>query len=170
MNRNMSRLAAVSAALLVLAACESPEERRDREARVSRERIAAESARASVVAAVPRSATWSDAQLVKRLVDAGLAPQRRDGVRGEQWMGVPVLAYQLGAAKLDAYIYHDSTARLAIMARLDPLTLAPADRESPRGVPRALIQNGNLLAIVVGGTDRQRDRIASALAAGVSAP
>jgi hypothetical protein len=32
------------------------------------------------------------------------------------------------------------------------------------------VQNNNLLAVVVGGTDRQRDRIATALAAGLGAP
>ncbi len=165
----LALLAAGTAGLGVLA-CESPEARRAREAAASRVRISAESARASAVAAVPSSGVWTDAQLVKRLVDAGLAPQRRDSVRGEQWMGVPVHAFQLGVARLDAYVYHDSTARLAIANRLDPVTLAPPGRESPWGVPRLMVQNGNLLAIVVGGTDRQRDRIALALAAGVGAP
>ena len=170
MNGNMSRLAAAGFVAMVMLACESPEARREREAKVAQVRVAAALARASVATVAPPSMTWNDAQLVKRLVDAGLAPQRRADVRGEQWMGVPVLAYQLGAAKLDAYIYRDSTARISIAARLDPMTLAPAGRESPWGVPRALIQNGNLLGILVGGTDRQRDRIATALAAGVGAP
>lgn len=151
-------------------ACESPEARHAREAAVSHQRIAAESAKASAAEARPSTGLWTDAQLVKRLVDAGLAPQHRDSVRAQPWMGVPALAYRVGVATVDAYVYHDSTARKSVAALLDPVTLAPAGKPSPWGVPRELVQNGNLLAIVVGGTDRQRDRVTTALAAGVGSP
>lgn len=170
MTRNMRPLLVAGMGTLAVLGCESREERQARLAEVARTRIAAESARASAAPAVPSMGAWTEAQLVKRLVDAGLAPQRRDSATGPQWMGVPVVSFTLGVAVLDAYVYHDSTARLSIVARLDPVTLAPTGRESHWGVPRELIQNGNLLAVVTGGTDRQRDRIATALAAGVGAP
>lgn len=150
--------------------CVDPEARRAREAEESRARIATESARATATTDVASAGVWTDALLVKRLVDAGLAPQRRDSVRAQPWMGVPVHPYRLGASSIDAYIFADSTARLARLALLDRVTLAPAGQASPWGASHDLIENGNLLAIVVGGTDRQRDRIATALAAGVGAP
>lgn len=170
MTRNMRPLLVAGMGALAVLSCESKEARQARLAEVARTRIAAESSRASEAPATPSTGLWTEAQLVKRLVDAGLAPQRRDSVKAQQWMGVPVVSFTLGVATLDAYVYHDSTARLSIVARLDPVTLAPAGRESPWGVPRELIQNGNLLAVVIGGTDRQRDRIVTALAAGVGAP
>jgi hypothetical protein len=166
----MSALLVGGAVLASLLACESPEERRTKVAAESRTRIAAESARASAAVTVPSTGTWNDAVLVKHLVDAGLAPQRRDSVRGQDWMGAPVLAYRLGAATVDVYLYRDSLARRAVVARLDPLAFAPRGQPSPWGTPRDVVENGNLVAIVVGGTDRQRDRIATALAAGPGAP
>ncbi|MEA3245290.1 MAG: hypothetical protein U9Q74_03945 [Gemmatimonadota bacterium] len=166
----MARAGVVVALAAALAACESAEEKRARLAAESRTRVEAAEAKASAVAAAPSTGVWSGAALTKRLVDAGLAPQRFDSVKALPWMGAPVIAYRLGVATLAAYVYHDSLARRQIAARLDPATLAPAGTVSPWGTPRQLVQNNNLLAIVVGGTDRQRDRIVTALAAGVGAP
>lgn len=168
----LARLAAGATvtALFALAACESAEVKRERIAAASRTRIAAESARASGTIAAPQTGTWDDAQLVKHLVDAGLAPQRRDSVKASPWMGAPVLAYRLGAATIDVYVYRDSVARKAVVAKLDPLTFAPRGQPSPWGTPHEVIENNNLVAVVVGGTDRQRDRIATVLAAGAGAP
>jgi len=166
----MVTLVLAGAGLASAVACESPEERRAKRAAAARTRVAAESSRASRAVAAPRNAEWNDAQLVKRLVDAGLAPQRRDSVRGLPWMGVPVLAYRLGVATIDAYVYRDSVARRALVATLDPLTLAPRGLPSPWGTPREVVENNNLIAIVVGGTDRQRERVTTALAAGLGPP
>lgn len=151
----------------VLGACTDPEVRKAREADAARTRIAAESAVASNAPGEVAPGAWTNELLVKRLVDAGLAPQRRDSVRSLPWVGVPVHAFRLGVATLDAYIFADSTARLAVVARLDPLTMAPRGEPSPWGQFRELVQNGNLLAFVVGGTDRQRERITTALSAGI---
>ena len=79
-------------------------------------------------------------------------------------------AEEITAATVDVYLYRDSLARRAVVARLDPLAFAPLGQPSPWGTPRDVVENGNLVAIVVGGTDRQRDRIATALAAGPGAP
>ncbi len=169
-NRNMARTGAAIALTGVLVACESAEEKRARLATAARARVEAAEQQASAAAAAPTAGRWTDAAITKRLVDAGLAPQRVDSVKAFPWMGVPVIAYRVGVATVAAYVYHDSLARRAIAARLDPVTLAPAGIESPWGQPRQLVQNNNLLAVVVGGTDRQRDRIATALAAGLGAP
>lgn len=166
----MARTAGVIALAAAVAACESAEEKRARLAAASRTRVEAAEAKASAASGAPSNGLWSDAALTKRLVDAGLAPQRFDSVKALPWMGAPVIAYRLGAATLAAYVYHDSIARRQIAARLDSVTLAPAGIESPWGQPRQLVQNNNLLAVVVGGTDRQRDRIVTALAAGLGPP
>ena len=103
--------------------------------------VAVDADSAQTVAGTRGTGAWDDAQLLKRLVDAGLAPQKRDSVRAQPWMGVPVHAYQLGNATIDAYVYRDSTARKDATAKLDPVTFAPrglparhhlAERRSPR--------------------------------------
>ena len=166
----MLTVAAAGAVVLLVTACESKEARRERAQSAARSRVAAESARASSAAPTPSAGQWNDAQLAKRLVDAGLAPQRRDSVRSQTWMGVPVHAFTLGVATMDAYVYRDSVTRRDAVAKLDPVTFAPRGQSSPWGVPHEVVQNNNLVAIVVGGTDRQRERIVLALAAGVGAP
>ena len=157
-------------ALLVTAACESTEDRQARMQAVARTAVSAESARAAVAPAATVTGLWDEAQLVKRLVDAGLAPQRRDSVRSHAWLGVPVHAFTLGSATLDAYVYRDSLARRDVLAKVDPITWGPRGQPTPWGTPHEAVVNNNLFAMVTGGSDRQRDRIANALAAGLSAP
>lgn len=124
----------------------------------------------TAVTATPRAGAWTDALVAKRLVDAGLAPQRNDSVKARAWMHAAVHAWTLGAATVHAYIYSDSGARRAAVAALDPATLGPRGQPSPWSAYRAFVENGNLVAIIDGGTDRQRDRIVTALAAGIGAP
>ena len=157
-------------AMLTATACESKEDRQARIQVASRTAVAAESARASAASATPSTGRWNEAQLVKRLVDAGLAPQRRDSVRAQPWLGVPVLGFTLGAATMDVYVYGDSLARREAVGKLDPITFAPRGQQSPWGAPHEVVENNNLVAVIVGGSDRQRDRIATALAAGVGSP
>jgi hypothetical protein len=168
MNRN---LLAICAAALVTVGCEDPEVKKAREAERKRVAISAESARASTVAGVrPAAGAWTPELVTKRLVDAGLAPLRRDSVRAAKWFSVPVHGLTLGVATVDAYIFADSASRIAATSGLDPVTLAPAGQPTPYGPLRGAVGNGNLFAVVVGGTDRQRDRILTALAGGIGAP
>lgn len=164
----MLKVVAVGA-LVGVAACENKAEREARAQAVSRTAISAESAKVAATVVVA-TGSWDDAQLVKRLVDAGLAPQRRDTVHARAWLGVPVHAFTLGSATLDAYIYRDSLARRDALMKVDPLTWGPRGQPTPWGTPHDAVVNNNLFAMVVGGSDRQRDRIATALAAGVGAP
>jgi hypothetical protein len=156
---------------ILLTACEDPAVRKERAAQAARARVSAESTIAiGVATTTPAAGAWTDALVAKRMVDAGLAPQRKDSVAAKPWMNVPVHAWTLGAATVHAYIYKDSTARKAAVAGLDPATLGPRGQPSPWSGFRAFVENGNLAAIIDGGTDRQRDRIVTALAAGIGAP
>lgn len=157
-------------AVMCVSACENRAAREARLAAAARVRVEATAAEASVAASGPARYVWDAGQLTKRLADAGLAPQRLDTVRAKPWMGVPVVAFRLGDARLDAYVYHDSIAARTVADRLDAATLAPPGTESPWAKPHELARNGNLLGIVVGGTDRQRERITTALAAGAGPP
>lgn len=169
--RGMTKNILVAASLVLAAvACGDPEVRKARLAAESRTRVEAAATVASRAAAAPSIGRWDAAHLVKRLVDAGLAPQRRESVQAQSWMGAPVIGYQLGVATVDAYVYADSVERRAAVAGLDSATFAPKRQPAPWGTPFEVVTNNNLVAVVVGGTDRQRERIVSALAAGLGAP
>ncbi|MBM4193298.1 MAG: hypothetical protein FJ202_02820 [Gemmatimonadetes bacterium] len=170
MHSNMARLVLGIAVAVGVTGCESAEDRKARLASEARVRVSAESARVADAPSTPSTGQWTDAALAKRFVDAGLAPQRIDTAKARAFMGVPVHAFSLGVARVDAYIYADSTARAAAVAKLDPISAAPAGQPSPWGVPRELVIHNNLFAVVVGGTDRQRERIATAIAAGLASP
>lgn len=159
--------ALLSALFCSLSSCTSPEARKEREAKAARSAVAAESAKAAVAAATPTGGKWDEAHLVERLVRAGLAPQALPKEKGQAYWGVSLAAYRVGRATLYAYIYPDSAARLRATAGLDTLTAAPAGQASPFEQPRILIRQNNLAAVLVGGSDRQQDRVSLAIGAGV---
>lgn len=129
--------------------------------------IAAESARAAMAASEPTTGKWDDPHLVERLVRSGLAPQALPREKGERYWGVPVSAYRLGSATLYAYIYTDSIARRRVTDGLDSLTGAPRGAPSPYPHPHVLVLNNNLAAVLVGGSERQQERVTLALTAGL---
>lgn len=155
--------------IMVLAACSSPAERRDREATAARAAVASESARAAAAAALPVTGKWDEPHLVERLVQSGLAPQAATEKSPRYW-GVPVHAYRLGSATLHAYLYPDSSARRRATAALDSLSIAPAGSPSPYPLPRLLIVQNNLAAVLVGGNERQQERVSLAITAGLPSP
>jgi len=160
---------AAVAAVIVLAACDSPATQRVKQQVVARAAVSAESAKASVARAAPATGRWDDAQLVDRLVRAGLAPQAvKDAKVPDYWRAPVAVAYQLGAATLYAYIYADSAARRRATASLDTIALAPKGSASPYLMPRVLIEHNNLAAVLVGGNDRQQERVQLALTAGLA--
>lgn len=155
-------------AVIVLAACSSPETQKARQQASAQVAVSAESAKASLARVTPSSGRWDDAHLVDRLVRAGLAPQADTGASVPAYWGAPVaVAYQVGAATLFAYIFPDSAARRRATAALDPVSLAPKGAASPYAIPRLLIQQNNLAAVLVGGSDRQQERVQLALTAGL---
>jgi hypothetical protein len=153
--------------IIALAACTSPAERKLREAKVARTAIAVESAKASVAASQPATGRWDEAHLVERLVRSGLAPQALPGEKSERYWGAPLRAYRVGSATLYAYIYSDSASRRRVTDGLDTLTAAPKGSASPYPPRHIMVLQNNLAAVLVGGSDRQQDRVSLALGAGL---
>lgn len=161
------------AAVIVLAACDSPEQQKAKAQAKARTAVSAESAKASAARTAPATGRWDDAHLVDRLVRAGLAPQAvKDAAPPPYWAAPVAVAYTVGQATLYAYIYPDSTSRKRATAALDTVSLAPKGTASPYAVPRVLIEQNNLAAVLVGGSDRQQERVQLAITAGlpVAAP
>jgi hypothetical protein len=154
---------------VVLAACTSAEDKQAKVAEVARTAIAAESSVAAAAASLPSTGKWDEPHLVERLVRAGLAPQARPEEKAEKYWNAPLLAYQVGAAMLHVYLYNDSLARKAVVAKLDTVQAAPPGTAGVYPLRHILIVQNNLAAVLVGGSDAQQERVRLALEAGLPA-
>lgn len=161
----LNRVGVALAVLAQLAGCggaDAPPPERTRRAAVALSDTVARTA-----AATPSTGRWDEGHLVERLVRGGMAPQRRDGVAAEAFMSGPVLAFSLGRAELFVYLYPDSTARRRVTDGLDPVTAAPPGRPSPYVLPRSLIVQNNLAAVLAGANERTTERVRLAIEAGL---
>jgi hypothetical protein len=140
--------------------------------RAARERAGVETV-AQAVRTTPRAPStgkWNQPTLTQRLIDAGLAPRPDDSLPSHPDYRVKPVAYRLGKAHLLAWIFADSAARKRVSATIDTLTAIPRGQPSPWAEPPVFVAQNNLMAVVVGGSDRQRERIRLALEAGLAPP
>jgi hypothetical protein len=140
---------------------------KEQQVAVATQKIAAESTKAAAVAALPQTGKWDEPHLAERLVRSGLAPQAVTDAKHESFWTVPGYSWKLNDATLYAYVFPDSVARRKVTDALDTLTLAPKGQASPYFVPRLLILQNNLAAVLVGGSERQQERVQLALMAGL---
>jgi hypothetical protein len=111
---------------------------------------------------------WSPCLLKKALENAGLAPQEVDSVH-HSFFGVAGRRWRLGRAELQTFIYPTIAALSADLARFDTARAQPRGSVGHidwTGRPET-ITSRNLLAFLIGGNDRQRERIRDAMEAGV---
>lgn len=162
-------MSAVGGGIALLgAACSNPEAREQAEQAAARQAIAAAESTVTRVAALPATGLWSEAHLMERLVRTGVLPRPLEGrVPAAPWMGQAPIALSAGGGEVFAWIYADSSARKAVTDALDPDTGAPRGSVSPWAIPMQVVINNNLVAIVTGGSERNQERIALALQAGL---
>lgn len=143
-----------------------------RQAQAAREKQGV-NAVAQAVRNAPRPAStgrWDHPQLTQRLVDAGLAPRPDDSVPPHPDYRATPVGYRVGSAHLLAWIYVDSLARRAASASIDTLTAFPRAPEAAFAEPPMFVVQNNLMVVIVGGSERQRERIRLALEAGLPPP
>ncbi len=144
------------------------EERAQREQETIRRDLARSETTATRARAIPSTGLWTEEHLLERLVRAGVAPRlAEDPPDGPDWMGRRPLVFHAGGGILHAWIYADSAARRAVTASLDPATAAPPGRVSPFEAPMVFLTQNNLAAVISGGSERNQERIALALQAGL---
>lgn len=117
----------------------------------------------------PMVLPWRSCSVVERLERAGLAVARSaDDVR-QAGVSIPGVAYRLGDAELDVFLYADSSAAAREAAGVDVKQTEP---RTVRGIlrPPTLIHSTNLLALFFNNNDRQLERVELALTAGLPAP
>jgi hypothetical protein len=110
-------------------------------------------------------ALWAQCSVRERLERAGLAPQPVDTVR-HAFLHVPGQRYKVGDAELQAFVYETTDMRQRDTAPLDSVRAAPPGVETSWERPPTLITSGNLAAILIGGNERQVERVTLALTAG----
>ena len=155
--------------LIATAACRSED---PRQAQAARERRSVDDLAKAARRAPDLTSTgrWDAAQLTQRLVNAGLAPRPDDSIPPHPDFKVKPITFRVGAAHLLAWIYRDSLVRRAVSAGIDTLTAFPRGESSAWDEPPMFVTQNNLLAVTVGGSERQRERIRLALEAGLPAP
>lgn len=160
------RILAVSCLSLALFGCnrEDPKVVRAREERRAVDAVARE---VRAVPAVKSTGRWSEAELTQRLVNAGLAPHPDDSVPRHPDFGPAPIAYRLGKAHLLVWIYADSVARQRATASLDTLHAIPQGQPNAWAEPPLFVVQNNMLAVIIGGSDRARERIRLAIEAGL---
>jgi hypothetical protein len=157
--------------LLCLCACacsaENPREAPAVRARSGVEAVAQQARRAPGTASTGR---WDEPQLTQRLVNAGLAPRPDDSLPSHPDYKVKPVGYRVGRAHLLAWFFADSSARKSVSAFIDTLTAIPRGQATAWAEPPTFVMQNNLIAVLVGGSDRQRERVRLAIEAGLPAP
>jgi hypothetical protein len=110
-------------------------------------------------------ALWQQCGVRERLDRAGLAPVVGDSVR-QPFLHVPGRRYRVGDAELQVFVYETVEMRRRDTAPLDSVRVAPPGTQPAWERTPTLITSGNLAAILVGGNERQVERVTLALTAG----
>jgi hypothetical protein len=161
--------ARTAAALVLLAACSQP---RDPVARAAdttspEGRFAAAPAGPADSAGGPCPAgpLWTLCSVRERLERSGLAPRPGAEVR-HGFLHVPGQRFAVGDAELQAFVYATAEMRRRDTAPLDSVRVTPPGADAQWERPPTLITSDNLAAILVGGNQRQVERVTLALTAG----
>jgi len=126
--------------------------------------------------ACPANGLWAQCSVLYRLDRAGLAPHLDStGTVEEKSIGAASggtsFAVKIGMlARLEVFLYRDSTARIADAAKLDRKEFVGATQEQSIKRERTLIENANLIGLLTSLNSHQRERVSDALMAGPPQP
>ncbi len=117
--------------------------------------------------ACPHTGRWAICNVEQRLKQSGFVARRvSDESSKRAGFGVIPVAYSLGRARLEVFIYNDEAALARDIAKLDTVRVAPAGVTGSWGVAPLLIRSGNLAAVYLGDNPQQAERLTLALTAG----
>lgn len=154
-------------------ACESAATKRARTDSVTMAAVRTESATAESVATRPPSPLWDVDRVSERLVRAGVAPRRILPVpKAPAFFSAAreAGAFNVGrGGEVRVFIFVDSLARRRATDPLDPQTASPRGSGSAWPDGAILVVGQNMAAVIMGGTDRLKERVQLALEAGLPA-
>ena len=117
--------------------------------------------------ACPLTGAWRTCSVQDRLEKAGLAPQLQPEPVRRPGFGVPGARFAIGKASLEVFLYPSADARLRDVAALDSATASPRGAATDWPDPPTLMGSGNMAAVLYGARERQVERVALALTAGL---
>jgi hypothetical protein len=128
----------------------------------------------SIVAAIracPRDGRWHPCSIEQRFGLAGLRVVPMDSALGIPGLTEPVSSWQVGRQQLRVAFFATEAAATAALGRFDSARAAPRGDTTVRWPDRpTLLRSANVIAVLVGGTDRAIERASNALLAGPPQP
>ena len=118
----------------------------------------------------PADGRWAECSLVKRLDEAGLAPQRDSEPVTLAPLSRTGTHLTVGGSELDLFFYPDSASRARDDAKLDPKAYIAYDAPQTIRAEPTLIRSVNVIAILHSRRDQQRERVSDAITAGPPQP
>lgn len=118
----------------------------------------------------PADGQWAACSLLKRLDEAGLAPQRDSNPVKREPLSRPGVHVTVGGSELDLFFYPDSASRKRDEAKLDPKQYIAYDAPQTIRAEPTLIRSANVIAILYSRRDQQRERVSDAITAGPPQP
>lgn len=157
------------AAIALIAACSSPKQE---PAKKDSAAVPVMVGAAPGAPTCPATGLWARCSVLYRLERAGIAPHPDStGTPDEKALTGDAFVVKFGAnAKLEVFLYPDSTARIADAKKLDRTKLVDAAAPQTINRERTLIENGNLVALLTSLNDKLRERVSDALTAGAPQP
>lgn len=111
------------------------------------------------VSGCPHTGRWAICNFETRLRQAGFVAKRVSGDSAKNArFSVSPIVYTLGRARLEVYLYDDSTVLAREIAAMDTVG------------PPLIIRSGNLAAVYIGDNGQQAERLALAITAGAPQP
>ena len=115
----------------------------------------------------PLTGAWRRCSVEDRLERAGLAPQLQPEPVRRAGFAVAGTRYQVGRGTLEVFLFESAAARDRAVAALDSTSASPRGTRGDWPATPTLMGSGNLAAVVYGVRDREVERVALALSAGL---
>lgn len=112
---------------------------------------------------------WRACSVEERVSRAGLDMKRQTELVHHDFMHVPGIVYTTSRSRIEIFLYADSIARKRDTDALDSATVSPKGQHVVWKEPATLVMTNNLAAIIITLNERQAERIALALEAGLAA-
>jgi hypothetical protein len=119
----------------------------------------------------PRTGRWAICSLEKRLEQSGFVLRKAEGEPPRRaGFSVQPVAYTLGRARLEVFVYPDEAALIREVANIDTALAAPRGRTNDWEIPPRFIRSGNLAAVLLTRNELQAERVILAITAGAPQP
>ncbi len=112
---------------------------------------------------------WRACSVEERISRAGIDVKRGDAPVRHDFMHVPGIVYSTARSEIQVFLYPDAAARARDTDALDSATVSPRGQTVAWKEPALLVTSNNLAAIIITLNERQAERLALALGAGLPA-